>query len=75
LVCKAKHFIRNLSDYDLSDTEVLALSKGLSFIPTPKKPTKHVIMEAADESRGFQDFFIPTEDIFELDSMEIDPIS
>jgi hypothetical protein len=45
-VFKAKQFIRNLSDYDLSDIEALALSKGLSFIPTPEKPSKSVIMNA-----------------------------
>lgn len=38
LVNKAKQFIRNLSDYRLSGQEILALGKGLYFIPNPNKP-------------------------------------
>ncbi len=47
-VDKAKHFIKNLSNYTLSDSEILALGKGLNFIPNPVKPNKHLFMEAAD---------------------------
>jgi len=51
-VYRAKQFIRNLSDYKLSDMETIALSKGLSkglsFITTPNKPKKRVLVEAAD---------------------------
>lgn len=48
LVDKAKQFIMNLSDYELSDIEIIALGKGLNFIPNPNKPEKNVLMEAAD---------------------------
>jgi hypothetical protein len=37
----------NLSEYKLTDSETIALGKGLNFIPTPKKPTKQVLMSAA----------------------------
>ena len=32
----------------MSDFEILALGKGLNFIPNPEKPRKNVLMEAAD---------------------------
>ncbi len=48
LVDRAKQFIRNLSDYKLSDHEIVALGKGLNFIPNPAKPNKGVLMESAD---------------------------
>ena len=38
LVKKANQFIKNLSNYNLSDFEILALGKGLNFIPNPEKP-------------------------------------
>ena len=46
LVEKAKPFIKNLSDYKLTDLQIVALGKGLNFIPTPDKPRKGVLMEA-----------------------------
>ena len=45
---KAKQFIKNLSQLDLTDIEILALGKGLNFIPTPAKPHRSVFMEAAN---------------------------
>ncbi len=42
---KASAFITNLSDHELTDDEILALSKGLGFVPTPNKPKKSAIMK------------------------------
>ena len=44
-ILKAKAFITNISDYKLSDNEILALGYGLGFIPTPDKPSKKLIMQ------------------------------
>ena len=37
---KASAFITNISNYDLTDVQIIALSKGFGFIPTPDKPIK-----------------------------------
>ena len=37
---KASAFITNISNYALTDDQVIALSKGLGFIPTPDKPSR-----------------------------------
>ena len=37
---KASAFITNISNYALTDDQIIALSKGLGFIPTPDKPSK-----------------------------------
>ena len=44
-ILKAKAFITNISDYKLSDNEILALGYGLGYIPTPDKPRKKLIMQ------------------------------
>ncbi|XP_072014778.1 uncharacterized protein [Amphiura filiformis] len=46
---RASAFITNLSDYELSDDQILALSKGLGFIPTPDKPSKNAIMRDCND--------------------------
>ena len=43
LVNEANQFIKNLSEYKLSDFEIIALGKGLNFIPNPEKPKKKCI--------------------------------
>lgn len=47
LVQKAKQFIKNLSEYRLTDKGILALGKGLNSIPIPDKPSKKVLMESS----------------------------
>ena len=37
---KASAFITNIFNYALTDDQIIALSKGLGFIPTPDKPSK-----------------------------------
>ena len=37
---KASAFITNISNYALTDDQIIALSKGLGFIPTPDKPSR-----------------------------------
>ena len=37
---QASAFITNISNYALTDGQIIALSKGLGFIPTPDKPSK-----------------------------------
>ena len=37
---KASAFITNISNYALTNNQIIALSKGLGFIPTPDKPSK-----------------------------------
>ncbi len=37
---KAKNYVCNYSDKPLTNAEILALNKGLSFIPTPAPPTE-----------------------------------
>ena len=37
---KASAFITNISNYALIDDQIIALSKGLGFIPTPDKPSR-----------------------------------
>jgi hypothetical protein len=41
---KASAFITNISDYGLTDDQIIALSKGLGFIPTPDKPSRNTII-------------------------------
>lgn len=41
---EAATFITNISEYPLSNDQILALSKGLGFIPTPGKPSRTSIM-------------------------------
>ena len=38
---RCKHFIYNYTDISLSDIEIIALSKGFKFIPTPCKPPRN----------------------------------
>ena len=47
-VNKAKHFVKNLSQLELTNTEILALGKSLNFVPNPAKPNKGVFIEAAN---------------------------
>jgi hypothetical protein len=37
-------FVKNLSNIQLSDAQLLALSKGLKHIPTPPKPDRHQLV-------------------------------
>ena len=49
-VQKTKQFILNLSNRPLTDNEVLLLSKGLKFIPSPyQKNTKKTLMKSFNE--------------------------
>ena len=41
---KSKTFVKNLSDNQLSNIELIALSRGLNFIPTPGKPKRSTIL-------------------------------
>ena len=45
-------FIKNLSSHKLTNTEIIALGKGLKFIPTPTKPNiKQIIQDFNKYSR------------------------
>ena len=37
---KASAFITNISNYALTDDQIIEISKGVGFIPTPDKPSK-----------------------------------
>ena len=39
-----EQFITNLSSVNLSPVEKIALGKGLSYVPTPAKPTRATLM-------------------------------
>ena len=39
-----KPFVTNLSDLTITDAQLLALSKGLKFIPTPNKPDRSILI-------------------------------
>ena len=41
-------FIKNYSDKVLSDTQIIALAKGLKHIPTPKQPPRSKLVEDFD---------------------------
>ena len=45
LADRCKHFIYNYSDYQLSSIQIVALSRGFKFIPTPKTPHRSQILE------------------------------
>ena len=49
IIC-AKSFVANLSGKDLSDPQILLLSKGLSFIPTARDSNSFELL------RGFDSF-------------------
>ncbi len=42
---RCKRFIYNYSDYQLSDVQIIALSKGFKFIPLPKRPPRNEILQ------------------------------
>ena len=42
---RCKKFIYNYTDTPLSDIEIIALSKGFKFIPTPSKPSRNQILK------------------------------
>ena len=43
-VTECKRFIKNLSDYKMSDVEYTALGRGLNYIPTPSRPKPKDLM-------------------------------
>ena len=45
---KASAFITNISNVPLTDDQIIALSKGLGFIPTPAKPRRFSIIRDCD---------------------------
>ena len=45
----AKTYIKNLSNVQLTDSEILVLSKNLKFIPTPNPPRTREIMRDFDD--------------------------
>lgn len=48
----ARTYIKNLSKYTLSDSEILVLSKNLKFVPTPAPPrTRELIKDFDDLAR------------------------
>ena len=47
---KSKPFVKNLSNTQLSNIELVALGRGLNFIPTPQKPKRSTILR---HSRSF----------------------
>ena len=48
----ARTYIKNLSKYSLSDSEILILSKKLNFVPTPAPPrTRELIIDFDDLAR------------------------
>ena len=40
-----RRFIYNYTEHNLSDIEIIALSKGFKFIPTPKQPEKTQLLK------------------------------
>ena len=56
----AKQFVKNLSSHKLNDNEVILLSKGVKFVPTPteKKVTQIVLKDYAEYERRMRCSFL-----------------
>ena len=46
---KAKQYVKNLSDRELTDSEYLLLSKNLKFVPTPDTPRMRDLLRDFDD--------------------------